>query len=214
MLSKTLSWSVIIPLWTNEPSPQKATRIEVLQQIDVMKDRARNTQDSTRQVIQFATQNLSQAAKGHMPCDKNLSQVTQRLRNKTEQAPPNPDSLVNLQIPQSYKEYEYDKVAGQVEQFLYFDSGPGNDRILLFTTRHNLELLEQAQYWYALAFVPIPDLPRYVTDLANHLGGRSPLLPVLQYLEDSYIGRAPRFPGGLRHLQFSLPKPGLSMIEL
>ncbi len=70
----------------------------------------------------------------------------------------------------------------------------------------NFELL--AKMIPAIAFVPIPDLPRYVTDLANHLGGRFRLLPVL--ISDEH----PDSQAVYEHLQFSLPKPGLSMIGL
>ncbi len=44
-------------------APDRA-HIEVLQQLEAMKERAVNSQDTTRQVVESVTRNLSMAAKG------------------------------------------------------------------------------------------------------------------------------------------------------
>ncbi len=125
--------------------------VEVEIALDTTKDRALNTLDSTKQVIQFGSQVLSQAAKGSMPSDKNLAQAVQRARNREEHAPPNPNSLHTLVIPDVYKEYKYDNTAARFERFLFYDSGQaaGQDRILIFSTNNNLNVLETSNKWFA-----------------------------------------------------------------
>ena len=45
------------------------------------------------------------------------------------------------------------------ENFLKYDSGPGNDRILIFSTTKNLEVLAEASSWFIDAtFKVVPDI--------------------------------------------------------
>ena len=52
-------------------------------------------------------------------------------------------------IPREFQEYELNSSTGQMEQFLRHDSGPGPDRLLIFTTQNNLRLLETSDHWFA-----------------------------------------------------------------
>ncbi|MCP3668398.1 MAG: hypothetical protein GY696_38925 [Gammaproteobacteria bacterium] len=74
-----------------------------------------------------------------------------RARNTEEHAPPNPNSLHTLVIPNDYKEYKYDNTAARFERFLFYDSGQaaGQDRILIFSTNNNLNVLETSDKWFA-----------------------------------------------------------------
>ena len=58
-------------------------------------------------------------------------------------APPQPLNLVDLQIPNEYRQSLND------DAFLLYDSGAANDRILIFSTRRNLQLLSRSEHWYA-----------------------------------------------------------------
>ncbi|MCP3665952.1 MAG: hypothetical protein GY696_26220, partial [Gammaproteobacteria bacterium] len=106
-------------------------RVEVLRSIEHLKERAENTQESTGQVVTHATGGLSQAAKGKLPSQDLLKQAARRVRTVADRPPPNPDSLANLIIPPEYQSYEISR--GVQDQFLFYDSHGGNDRILIFT---------------------------------------------------------------------------------
>jgi hypothetical protein len=53
-----------------------------------------------------------------------------------ENLPADPRNLRELNLPEEYK-----NVDGEL--FLQFDSGPGDDRILLFSTQRNLDFMDR-----------------------------------------------------------------------
>ncbi len=86
---------------------------------------------------------LSEAAKAQMPSKTRLKRTIQRARAQDEHYPANPTDRTTLVIPQQYQQLD------NGEQFLLFDSGPGHDRILIFSTGDNLHLLSQSAQWLA-----------------------------------------------------------------
>jgi hypothetical protein len=68
-----------------------------------------------------------------------MGRTIQRARQGSSQAP---SSLVELIIPDLYSKTKTG------EDFLLFDSGSSVDRILIFSTRKNLQLLAQCRHWY------------------------------------------------------------------
>ena len=73
---------------------------------------------------------------------KSLKRSIQRTR-KQDSLSASPDlalacdrSLLQLNIPQSL-----------LQPWVYFDSGPGNDRIIILTTNSNLDLMRQSERW-------------------------------------------------------------------
>ena len=115
-----------------------------MQALTVLRDRAVNTLDQTAQVVAESLQNLSQAGQGSMPAMYSLKRTIQRKRVALVAAPPNPQSLADLVIPEAFSGYE--REPGQIEQFLVFDSGreSGADRMLIFSTRRNLDILQRS----------------------------------------------------------------------
>ena len=67
----------------------------------------------------------------------------QRARQQQSIPLANPNSLSELQFPEEYTQ----TCSGS--PFLLFDSGPSNNRILLFSTQRNLELMDHCDHWYA-----------------------------------------------------------------
>ncbi|CAI6362996.1 unnamed protein product [Macrosiphum euphorbiae] len=57
-----------------------------------------------------------------------------------------PLSLVDLVIPDTFKEYEVEP--GQFENFLLCDTGPGLNRILVFGRQRGLEVLTTSDEWF------------------------------------------------------------------
>ncbi len=101
-----------------------AARIEIAKSYGEMKRRAEDSQEGTAQIIQQATATLTQAAQGQIGGKEALKKVVRRVRQQANCAPPNPDSLTTLVIPQDFQEIE---VNGQTERFLLSDSGLGNE---------------------------------------------------------------------------------------
>ncbi len=109
-----------------------------------MKRRAVETMEGTAQVINHGIQNLSQAGQGQHSA---LRKTIRRVRVQAAAAPPSPVDLQTLQIPQVYTQYTA-AADRQPEQFLLADSGPGNNRILIFGREVNLDLLQTSQNWF------------------------------------------------------------------
>ena len=112
----------------------------------VLRNRSVNTQDQTSQVIAASIQNLSQAGQGALPAMYSLKRTIQRKRLAVVAAPPNPQTLADLVIPENFTRYE--REPGQWENFLLFDSGrdSGQNRILIFSTRRSIEILERSSH--------------------------------------------------------------------
>lgn len=61
-------------------------------------------------------------------------------------APHNPVDLTTLDIPPAYTMYSPSN--GNEEIFLQSDSGPGSNRILIFSRSKSLDILENSSVWY------------------------------------------------------------------
>jgi hypothetical protein len=107
------------------------------------KDTAINTQLATNNIIAQSSIGVSQATAVHLPSTTSMARTIQRTRQATSQAPAVPLSLVELIIPDRYSKTRTG------EDFLLFDSGSSVDRILIFSTRKNLQLLAQSRHWYS-----------------------------------------------------------------
>jgi hypothetical protein len=125
-----------------------AARVEILRAQSLLKARAVESQDATGRVVAAAVADLTVAGQGQLPPLNHLKRNVQRVRVGNMAAPPNPDSLADLQIPPAYATYE--RLPGVAENFLLFDSGPetGDNRILIFSTQQNIGILQQATDWY------------------------------------------------------------------
>ena len=78
-----------------------------------------------------------------MPSVSVLKRTVRRIRQKEQAAPPNPKTLLELIIPDDYRSTFDGK------PFLLFDSGPVENRILIFSTQKNLQLLQKCEHWFA-----------------------------------------------------------------
>lgn len=78
-----------------------------------------------------------------LPPMRNLKRTVRNIRQKKLAAPSLPSSCTELCLPTQYTE----TVRG--EPFLLYDSGPAENRILIFSTKANLQCLSQSKHWYA-----------------------------------------------------------------
>ncbi|RWS18371.1 hypothetical protein B4U80_11540, partial [Leptotrombidium deliense] len=67
----------------------------------------------------------------------------QRTRKQVDGSPNNPNSLQELVIPEKYTKTR------KGDDFLFFDSGPGPERIIIFATNKAIDLLSGSDHWYA-----------------------------------------------------------------
>lgn len=82
---------------------------------------------------------LSVAGKGALSSISTLKKTVRRVRHQNgPQIPVAPLTLFDLEIPESFKEYEVEP--GVFENFLLCDTGPGNNRIILFGRQRGLEV--------------------------------------------------------------------------
>lgn len=105
-------------------------------------DRALTSQDSGHQIVAQASVGISAAVAAKLPQPSSWKRSLRRARRTGEVALPTPQSRSELQIPREIV------LLDDGEQFLKFDSGAGEDRILIFSTERNLRLLTQSPHWY------------------------------------------------------------------
>ena len=85
-------------------------------------------------VISNVVGNLSQAIQAKLPSVACLKRTIRYNRQKTSNGPALPNSRAEIIFEDSFKTTE------SGEQFLLFDSGPDDDRILIFTTAKNMKM--------------------------------------------------------------------------
>jgi len=123
--------------------PAEAADTEKRKRISILKDSARNTQDTPAQIVAAASINMPKSVAGDFPTPMQLTRTIQKTRVAATGAPTNPTNLIDLVVPELYTK------TCNGEEFLLFDSGPGVDRILLYSTKNNIRTLSQCEQWYA-----------------------------------------------------------------
>lgn len=105
--------------------------------IDNLKRKAEDQSMYGRNVIARISVNMDAATAATLPPTKLLLQTIRRKRNDTTDEKI-ADNLVDLVVPRRFTTLNN-------EQFLLHDSGPGNDRFLIFSTEQNLKYLSSAE---------------------------------------------------------------------
>jgi len=114
---------------------------EVKGLVNELKKSAENGQFSTRNIISPKLGEASDSVIGQVPTIKSMSRIIQRTRITKENPPVNPSNANDLIIPEIYK------FTNKNELFLSYDSGNNESRILIFTTKSNLNLLQESDNW-------------------------------------------------------------------
>ena len=103
-------------------------RPEALRIRQSIKRRSVDTEETPQQVITQELSVVSDSAAVKLPAIRNIRRCIRRYRQDTGNALVNPQTRADLVLPE-----EYTRTLAN-EQFLLFDSGPVEDRILLFST--------------------------------------------------------------------------------
>jgi|UniRef100_A0A2S2Q556 hypothetical protein len=105
-----------------------------------MKSQALSSQYNPQQII--ASSQINPFISGALPELSNLKHTLRRVCQRNNCAPPNPPSLFNFEIPEKYT------LIKNGRRFLQYDSGSSDDRILIFFTKENLELMIKCNNWF------------------------------------------------------------------
>lgn len=122
------------------------SKVEAKVVLEKIKQKAIASQESSSLIISQCSAEVTESVLGQLPNVELIKRTIRRSRqeNCTDCFPNNSLSLEELFIPDEYKIILNDQHIK--EQFLLFDSGAGNDRILIFSTTQNLQFLT----WYSL----------------------------------------------------------------
>jgi hypothetical protein len=112
--------------------------------VNTMVSSVSNGTESTRNVIRDAIQGCSKNTLAALPSRRTLSRRMQRARRKLNPTPPIPVQRNGFDIPD-----QYSKLASGL-RYLQYDSGADDaDRILIFASDDNLDLLIRHRHWLA-----------------------------------------------------------------
>ncbi|CAI6369505.1 unnamed protein product [Macrosiphum euphorbiae] len=124
---------------------ENRAKIEVKKTINKMKENAIPTIMPTRSLLAETSSKLPSEVAGQMPNPKCLKRTIQRVRNISEAVLANPQTS-NFEIPDQFR------LTLDGDNFLLYDSGDSDiyeDRILLFSTERNLNLLKDSEHWFS-----------------------------------------------------------------
>lgn len=119
-----------------------AQSVSVRETLTDLKARAVTSQETPSLVVANVIANRTQVAKAGLPKEKHLKKTVRRTPKKHNILPTTPSSLKDLIIPESFQKLNDGR------KFLFFDSGQETERILIFSTERNLDLLERATVWH------------------------------------------------------------------
>lgn len=120
-----------------------AAKVECDKILNTVKDIARTTRDAPHVILSNVSVGVGVAVAGRLPCMASIKKTIRQVRAKENPGPAIPLLRRDITVPGIYTQTE------NQEQFLLFDSGPEDNRILIFSTRRNLQLLARSDHWYA-----------------------------------------------------------------
>lgn len=118
-----------------------AREIEKKQTLTSIKNAAKIGRENARVLIASAVGNVTNATAAIMPTTKSMTRMVQRIRNKNR-FPKNPRNLIELVLPNEFI------TTSKGDNFLLYDSGPNENRLLIFGTLSNLKFLSECNCIY------------------------------------------------------------------
>ena len=114
-----------------------------------IKRKAKESQDGSYHIVGECLETISEGIAAVLPKLDSLKRTIQRQRVRHLAAPVQPDTLEKLILPEQYKRTCKD------EQFILYDSGPETQRILIFGTQRNLEMLQRPECGWQIAHLKL-----------------------------------------------------------
>lgn len=122
----------------HNPDALKTESREILSNI---RTDARATLDAPSIIIARNVQQSSSATQGILPASRHIKRTIRNVRTKVQGSLCIPHRRQDINLPESFEQ----TVNGQ--KFLQFDSGPNENRILIFSTAHHLDFLKASDLW-------------------------------------------------------------------
>jgi hypothetical protein len=138
---KVLGNQIVGRLHEHTHGPDPARR-EVLRAVQQMKTRAEETEETPQQIITQSVSTITRDAAAKLPTVHHLRRDIRRVRQRANNPIPVPLTAEELVIPDQYKS------TSDGQNFLLYDSGPAVNRILIFGTHENLNVLAQSPHWF------------------------------------------------------------------
>lgn len=134
-----LDHSMLLSEPTEHNHPASAVNAEVRLFREKIKSRAVNTTESTQNIIDNCLSDATDQMVARLPNFKHVKRTIQRQR-VVNNLPKIPHDRNFSEVPESLRK----TIRG--EPFLQFDSGPGNQRILIFASNEQLSILEETEH--------------------------------------------------------------------
>lgn len=109
--------------------------------LNPIKKAAKISRESARKIIAESTKLTTVATAAIMPSVKSMTRMVGRIRQKSK-FPKNPKTLIELELPEDFKK------TSKGQDFLIFDSGAVNNRMLILGTKQNLKFLSECPSIY------------------------------------------------------------------
>ena len=106
-----------------------------------IRKKAKNSHDKSRLIIQEARFKLSSEAAAIIPQYTSSQRSIQRIR-KDKNVPKEPITFADIVIPLKFQ------VTASNQQFLLYDNNDHNNRLLIFASKEQLDLLNQCEAWH------------------------------------------------------------------
>ncbi|CAI9727047.1 Hypothetical predicted protein [Octopus vulgaris] len=103
----------------------------------------KSTQDAPHSVVSSVHDDCDQAVASKLPNMQSIKRTIRSIRQETLTGPALPSTCIEIVFPTELtKSFKGD-------QFLLYDSGPVEKRIVIFAIRRNLKCLSLCSHWYA-----------------------------------------------------------------
>lgn len=134
----------IVKRWKEHNHAGDAAKVEAAKILDNIRNSAKNTRDTPHFILSNASVGCSQAAAAKLPSVNTIKRSVRNIRQRQDDGPAIPQHRSEIIFPEDYK------ITLNGQEFLLFDSGYGDEnRILIFASRRNLQLLARSENWYA-----------------------------------------------------------------
>ena len=104
---------------------------------------AKTTQDASQTVLSSVLEDCGQAVAPRLPKVQSMKRTIRTVRQQTLSGPTLPSACSEIVFPPELT------ITFKGDQFLMYDSGQVEKRIVIFATKRNLQLLSQSNHWYA-----------------------------------------------------------------
>lgn len=130
-----------------------AAHVDAQKVVTQVRKKAVDTRDAPNYIVASVSGAVSQSVASKLPTVSNLKRTIRNVRVRENAGPAVPLLRRDIVFSEEYTKTEKGKI------FLMYDSGPDDDRILIFSTEQNLQLLRRSEHWHGDGtFKTVPSL--------------------------------------------------------